>query len=111
MNKGLSDRKGFGGATCSKAIGDMPPALVNDEQLTCTSPPKLLFSDEEEESSQTGAAGGLLSLYVRETFDGGGAGGREDDSSSSAEWERPVSFWTSAMKSRACVWITLGEWV
>lgn len=25
--------------------------------------------------------------------------------------ERPVSFWTNAMKSRGLVWIILGEWV
>lgn len=112
MNSGISDKKGFSGGSCSKEIGDMAPTVASDEQLTCTSPPKLLqFSDEEEESSEADAVARLSSLCLREVFDCEGAGGREDESSSAAERERPVSFWTRAMKSRACVWMTLGEWV
>lgn len=51
----------------------------------------------------------LLLLLLFPISGGSGFAGGGDESSSNRE--RPVSFCTSAMKSRGCVWMILGECV
>lgn len=91
VNGGVSSENRFGGGTVSNPAQDIVVADDNEELINCEDD----SLDTASSSRETSGGGAELLVPL----------------SSSGDWDRPVSFWTSAMKSLARVWMTLGECV